>query len=793
MVLELEEEGGSKAAASSAGAPEDAGASGAPEEPAETSPAPKPRRNKRPSMLERGSGAAGFWFGSQLSEHNVNIEYQNTFKETHEEAKSKKKKKKKDGGGAPRTRSRRVSSSTAFFNKFLGCAYRKSRDDLADGDDGGGGDDDASDESESDDEGGAGLQRGLSKRVSSFAGGRAAKAGSVDSDDGDSSGSGRASVGNRASRSGIKRMTPTHKSLSLAAIDASGLDDFEAGHKFAHYRFGKNWEFQDFPEHPLNRELDWYDYLAHTELCTMNYDALLHGDTEKLAEMTRVFMNLRLKTETLAAFLGDVWRMMPPKNFYHNFSHICDVSQCMYTLLVATRLVGRFDPLVVCAAICAAICHDLEHPGLSNVFQNSEKTALSLRYDGKSPLENHHCACFDLLVTKHGLLDKLNAADGAKFTALVKRMILTTDMANHNQLMSAVRERLEGGQNLLADAEGTALVLSLVLKCSDISNQARPWRTAERWTGRVYEEFYHEGDLDRAAGRPVSALHDRGTNNIAKSSVGFITYIVEPLYKLLGAAIQACAGRGEDIHVRVVDECLVTLSKNKERHKQVSEGLEPTPFQTEDDMVAQDHNDRLRELAGRPGCNGYQQLMQEKRFNYRAAHDGSIGRVDDEDANADRSCKPIADMVQFFKAKGESTTYGEAAARHHEPAEPAPEERRRRPAPRARRRASGARAPATPTAEILPAPAPTPTPGKKMKRVSKAEAALRREAKAAEAAAIAAGELPPKKSKKRTSTLKKVSEQAARNPEASPEEPSPGGKAGESNGGGLSVNGAAAR
>ena len=46
-------------------------------------------------------------------------------------------------------------------------------------------------------------------------------------------------------------------------------------------------------------------------------------------------------------------------------------------------------------------------------------------------------------------------------------------------------------------------------------------------------------------------------------------------------------------------------------------------------MVAQDHNDRLRELAGRPGCNGYQQLMQEKRFNYRAAHDGSIGRVGD--------------------------------------------------------------------------------------------------------------------------------------------------------------------
>ena len=36
-------------------------------------------------------------------------------------------------------------------------------------------------------------------------------------------------------------------------------------------------------------EMSWFDFLVHTELCTMNYDALLHGDTEKLAEMTRVF------------------------------------------------------------------------------------------------------------------------------------------------------------------------------------------------------------------------------------------------------------------------------------------------------------------------------------------------------------------------------------------------------------------------------------------------------------------------------------------------------------------------
>mmetsp|Transcript_15305 Transcript_15305/g.49753 ORF Transcript_15305/g.49753 Transcript_15305/m.49753 type:complete len:605 (+) Transcript_15305:61-1875(+) len=375
-------------------------------------------------------------------------------------------------------------------------------------------------------------------------------------------------------------------------------------------------------------EMSWFDFLVHTELCTMNYDALLHGDTEKLAEMTRVFMNLRflqtlrLKTETLAAFLGDVWRMMPPKNFYHNFSHICDVSQCMYTLLVATRLVGRFDPLVVCAAICAAICHDLEHPGLSNVFQNSEKTALSLRYDGKSPLENHHCACFDLLVTKHGLLDKLNAADGAKFTALVKRMILTTDMANHNQLMSAVRERLEGGQNLLADAEGTALVLSLVLKCSDISNQVRPWTVANRWNAVVYEEFYAEGDLDRAKGRAVAPLQDRTSNDVNKSSVGFIRFIVKPLFQIYADIMKRCADLDDRSMVdsRAVEECLYILDDNMQRYENALNGMDNENTEAQFETL-----DALADQVGDGGAAARRQAHAEalrvaaQRLRVRAA------------------------------------------------------------------------------------------------------------------------------------------------------------------------------
>ena len=234
----------------------------------------------------------------------------------------------------------------------------------------------------------------------------------------------------------------------------------------------------------------------------------------------------------------------------------------MYTLLLATRLAGQLDPLVVAAAVVAALCHDLEHPGYSNVYQSSEKTVrrpewtscplpcpsrgrrppsnaarrkrcscgrdwsasqvLHERYDGKSPLENHHCAIFEELLEEHDLAKALSPADRAKLLRIARRMILATDMAHHNQLMSDVREIISKGGDLLEEEEG-ALCLALVLKCADISNQVRPWRTANRWNARVYEEFYREGDADAAAGRPVTPLHNRDTNDMAKSSVGFIT------------------------------------------------------------------------------------------------------------------------------------------------------------------------------------------------------------------------------------------------------------------------------
>lgn len=62
--------------------------------------------------------------------------------------------------------------------------------------------------------------------------------------------------------------------------------------------------------------------------------------------------------------------------------------------------------------ILAACCHDLEHPGLSNLFLIESRHKLALRYNDISVLENHHVATtFDIMNRenqKYDIFDNYN-------------------------------------------------------------------------------------------------------------------------------------------------------------------------------------------------------------------------------------------------------------------------------------------------------------------------------------------------------------------------------------------------
>ena len=55
---------------------------------------------------------------------------------------------------------------------------------------------------------------------------------------------------------------------------------------------------------------------------------------------------------------------------------------------------------------------------------------------------------------------------------------------------------------------------------------------------RLQEEFFLQGDRERAAGMPVSALMDRQkASKLSSSQIGFMEVVVLPMFKSLTAAV----------------------------------------------------------------------------------------------------------------------------------------------------------------------------------------------------------------------------------------------------------------
>lgn len=83
----------------------------------------------------------------------------------------------------------------------------------------------------------------------------------------------------------------------------------------------------------------------------------------------------------------------------------------------------------------------------------------------------------------------------------------------------------------MKEPEHRHFILQIALKCADISNPCRPWDISRKWSYKVCEEFFRQGDYERQLNLPVTALCDRHTTSIPKIQVGFFKFVVLPLYE----------------------------------------------------------------------------------------------------------------------------------------------------------------------------------------------------------------------------------------------------------------------
>ncbi|KIV80745.1 hypothetical protein PV11_08227 [Exophiala sideris] len=260
---------------------------------------------------------------------------------------------------------------------------------------------------------------------------------------------------------------------------------------------------------------------------------------------------------------------------YHNFRHAVDVVQSVFYSLIQigvlppyptgadpspsanaksplARLLGPFEALTL---LISAIGHDVGHPGVNNMFLVKLNAPLAQLYNDQSVLESFHCAAYSQILRRHwpaAFLDK----DVRK---LMISTILATDMGIHSDYMQQLGN-LQEKVHETKDTEGwnpkdvewaRTLVCGLLIKCADISNVARPWPVAEKWTDLLQKEFAHQGEMEQAVGMETALFGgppELGNMlKLANGQIGFMTIFAHPLFANVADVIPAMRFAADEI------------------------------------------------------------------------------------------------------------------------------------------------------------------------------------------------------------------------------------------------------
>ncbi|XP_072338434.1 3',5'-cyclic-AMP phosphodiesterase 4C-like isoform X1 [Scyliorhinus torazame] len=224
---------------------------------------------------------------------------------------------------------------------------------------------------------------------------------------------------------------------------------------------------------------------------------------------------------------------------YHNNYHAADVTQSTHVLLRSPALDAVFTDLEILAAIFASAVHDVDHPGVSNQFLINTNSELALMYNDTSVLENHHLAVGFKLLQKENcnIFQNLTKKQLQNLRKMTIDMVLATDMTKHMNLLADLKTMVETkkvtslGVLLLDNYSDRIQVLQNMVHCADLSNPTKPLHLYRLWVDKIMMEFFQQGDQERERGMEISPMCDKHTASIEKNQVGFIDFIVHPLWE----------------------------------------------------------------------------------------------------------------------------------------------------------------------------------------------------------------------------------------------------------------------
>ncbi|XP_072045778.1 uncharacterized protein [Amphiura filiformis] len=217
-------------------------------------------------------------------------------------------------------------------------------------------------------------------------------------------------------------------------------------------------------------------------------------------------------------------------NPYHNALHAADVTQAMHCYLQEKQIQSILTPSEVMGAILASATHDLDHPGVNQVYLIATKNHLAKLYRKTSVLENHHWRAAVSVFKETKIFDHFDSQTWDAVVEQISSLILATDIARQQEFLSRLRKHLDSSDLDMKDPKHRHFIIQIALKCADICNPCRTWEVTKRWAEMVVEEFFNQGDQEKKQNLTVTNSCDRFKTTVGKIQTGFITYVVEPLF-----------------------------------------------------------------------------------------------------------------------------------------------------------------------------------------------------------------------------------------------------------------------
>ena len=187
-------------------------------------------------------------------------------------------------------------------------------------------------------------------------------------------------------------------------------------------------------------------------------------------------------------------------------------------ILFNTQLCSKFTESELACLVIGGAIHDVDHPGVNNNFLLQLSHPLSVLYNEVSILENHHSS-FGLELARDSETNIFQDLDPIVFSVMRKLIIqsvLATDLAQHFQILNKFKAKLSGGNLKLEESSDRAIVMEMAIKCGDLSNPTRPSDQCIKWSFRIMEEFFNQGEREKKLGLPVSQFMDESNTNIPK-------------------------------------------------------------------------------------------------------------------------------------------------------------------------------------------------------------------------------------------------------------------------------------